>query len=184
MKSLGHPGGFVAVRLARASVGLRKSGVVIKNLVRRGLPALALAALPVLAAVPAADAAGSSHAARSTQTHAALRSDSHFYPSATLGRNQAWTSGNGRTILRVQSDGNVVVYKDNRPVWQAPNVYPNADRLVMQEDGNLVVYNRAGDPLWAAGTWHKGRYLSVQDDGNVVVYDSANRPVWATNTGD
>lgn len=165
------------------SCHLGKSGVVIKNLVRRGLPALALTVLPVLAAVPAADAVGSSHV-QSTQTQAALRSDSHFYAPASLGRNQAWTSGNGRTILRVQSDGNVVVYKDNRPVWQAPNVYPNADRLVMQEDGNLVVYNRAGNPLWAAGTWHKGRYLSVQDDGNVVVYDSANRPVWATNTGD
>ncbi|MFD0339706.1 hypothetical protein ACFVH0_13570 [Streptomyces sp. NPDC127117] len=157
---------------------------MIKNLVRRGLPALALAVLPVLASVPAADAVGSSHPVRSAQAQSALRSDSHFYPPASLGRNQAWTSGNGRTILRVQSDGNVVVYKDNRPVWQAPNVYPNADSLVMQEDGNLVVYNRAGDPLWAAGTWHKGRYLSVQDDGNVVVYDSANRPVWATNTGD
>ncbi|MFE7111857.1 hypothetical protein ACFU98_29085 [Streptomyces sp. NPDC057575] len=156
---------------------------MIKNLVRRGLPALALAALPVLAAVPAADAVGTGHAVRSTQTHA-VRSDAHFYPPATLFRNQAWTSGNGRTVLRVQSDGNVVVYKDGRPVWQAPGVYPNADRLVMQEDGNLVVYNRSGDPLWAAGTWHKGRYLAVQDDGNVVVYDSANRPVWATNTGD
>ncbi|QXE39275.1 hypothetical protein KQY30_20495 [Streptomyces sp. GMY02] len=161
--------------------------VVIKNLVRRGLPALALAALPVLAAVPAADAVESGRAVRtveSTQLQETLRSDSKFYAPATLGKNQAWTSGNGRAILRVQSDGNVVLYKNNRAVWQAPNVYPNADRLVMQSDGNLVVYNKAGKALWAAGTWQKGRYLAVQDDGNVVVYDNANRPVWATNTGD
>ncbi|MER8073688.1 hypothetical protein ABTZ59_36265 [Streptomyces sp. NPDC094034] len=158
---------------------------MIKNLVRRGLPALALTALPILAAVPAADAAvESGRTAWSAGPQEAPRSDSHFYPPATLGKNQAWTSGNGRAILRVQSDGNVVLYKDNRAAWQAPNVYPNADRLVMQEDGNLVVYNKAGKALWAAGTWHKGRYLAVQDDGNVVVYNNANQPVWATNTGD
>ncbi|GGZ82889.1 hypothetical protein [Streptomyces subrutilus] len=157
-----------------------------KNLLRRGLPALALALLPVLASVPAADASdtGSGPAARGAHTREAQRSDSRFYAPATLGRNQAWTSGNGRTALRVQSDGNVVVYKDNRPAWQAPNVYPNADHLVMQEDGNFVIYNRSGQPIWAAGTWHKGRYLAVQDDGNVVVYNSSNQPVWATNTGD
>ncbi|MCX4791520.1 MULTISPECIES: hypothetical protein [unclassified Streptomyces] len=157
---------------------------MIKNLVWRGLPALTLAALPILAAVPAADAVENSRTVQSTQPQKALRSDSHFYGPATLGKNQAWTSGSGRTVLRVQSDGNVVVYKDNRPAWQAPNVYPNADRLVMQEDGNFVIYNRAGQAIWAAGTWHKGRYLAVQDDGNVVVYNNANQPVWATNTGD
>lgn len=157
---------------------------MIKKLVWRGLPALVLTALPILAAVPAADAVESSRTVQSTQPREALRSDSRFYAPATLGKNQAWTSGNGRTVLRVQSDGNVVVYKNNRPAWQAPNVYPNADRLVMQSDGNFVIYNRAGQAIWAAGTWNKGRYLAVQDDGNVVVYNSANRPVWATNTGD
>ncbi|MDH6126399.1 hypothetical protein [Kitasatospora sp. GP82] len=113
-----------------------------------------------------------------------LRTDSHIYPPAQLCRNQAWTSGNGRTVLRVQEDGNFVLYKDGRPVWQAPGAYPNGNCAVMQEDGNFVLYDRGGHPLWASGTWHKGAYLAVQDDGNVVVYNSSNRPVWATNTGD
>jgi hypothetical protein len=157
---------------------------VTKKFVWRGLPAFALAVLPILAAAPAADAVASNPTVHSTQSQKAPQSDSHFYAPATLGKNQAWTSGNGRAILRVQSDGNVVLYKNNRAAWQAPNVYPNADRLVMQEDGNLVVYNKAGKALWAAGTWQKGRYLAVQDDGNVVVYNKSNQPVWATNTGD
>ncbi|MFF9347094.1 hypothetical protein [Streptomyces sp. NPDC014734] len=110
--------------------------------------------------------------------------DTLIYPRATLQKNQAWTSGNGRAILRVQEDGNFVLYKDNRPVWQAPGAYPNGDHAVMQEDGNFVLYNRGGQPLWASGTWHKGAYLAIQDDGNVVVYDKDRRPVWATNTGD
>ncbi|MEU7426384.1 hypothetical protein [Streptomyces sp. NPDC040750] len=152
----------------------------------RGLAALALAALPVLASSPAADAvADTAKATRTTQVQAAgHRADSRFYATSTLYKNQAWTSGNGRTVLRVQSDGNFVLYKDNRPVWQAPNVYPKADRAVFQDDGNFVVYDRNGNPVWAAGTWHKGHYVAVQDDGNVVVYNSANQPVWATNTGD
>ncbi|GAA2253312.1 hypothetical protein GCM10010430_41340 [Kitasatospora cystarginea] len=113
-----------------------------------------------------------------------VRSDSHFYPPATLNKNQAWTSGNGRTVLRVQEDGNFVLYKDGRPAWQAPGAWPNGNAAVMQEDGNFVLYDRNGHPLWASNTWHRGAYVAVQDDGNVVVYDHNNRPVWATNTGD
>ncbi|WP_197084540.1 hypothetical protein [Saccharothrix sp. ST-888] len=135
--------------------------------------------------------AGSAHAAAPSATtgHSArgaagVRSDSHFYPPATLHKNHAWVSGNGRAVLRVQEDGNFVLYKDNHAAWQAPGAWPNADYAVMQEDGNFVLYNHAGQPIWAAGTWHKGAYLAVQDDGNVVVYDRNNRPVWATNTGD
>ncbi|MFE5098131.1 hypothetical protein ACFRCI_49970 [Streptomyces sp. NPDC056638] len=130
----------------------------------------------------------------STPTSAAVRhaqvsgarptSDTLIHPRATLHKNHAWTSGNGRAILRVQQDGNFVLYKDNRPVWQAPGAYPNGDHAVMQEDGNFVLYDRGGHPLWASGTWRKGAYLAVQDDGNVVVYNANRRPVWATNTGD
>ncbi|MGE7386603.1 hypothetical protein ACQKM2_14110 [Streptomyces sp. NPDC004126] len=154
---------------------------MIKNLVRRGLPALALALLPVLTAVPAADATPANAAAASPT---ALRSDARFNAPSTIRKNQAWTSGNGRTILRVQEDGNFVLYKDGRAAWQAPNVWPKAATAVMQEDGNFVVYDSSGTPVWAAGTWSKGRYLAVQDDGNAVVYDGSGRPVWATNTGD
>ncbi|MGW7313558.1 hypothetical protein [Streptomyces sp. NPDC054865] len=158
---------------------------MIKNFVRRGLPALALALLPVMASVPAADAAPATPVALAAPAGpGAARSDAHFHAPATLRKNQAWTSGNGRTVLRVQGDGNFVLYKDGNPVWQAPDVWPRAETAVMQEDGNFVVYDRSGNPVWAAGTWNRGRYLAVQDDGNVVVYDGGGRPVWATNTGD
>jgi len=110
--------------------------------------------------------------------------DNIITPRATICKNQAWTSGNGRAILRLQEDGNFVLYKDGRPVWQAPDTWGRGNCAVFQEDGNFVVYDSAGQPIWAAGTWHKGAYLAVQDDGNVVVYDGSNRPVWATNTGD
>ncbi|MGK4579257.1 hypothetical protein [Kitasatospora sp. HPMI-4] len=154
-----------------------------RNYFSVALASTALAVGGVLAgsAYAAAPSATTGHTASATKS---VRSDSHFYPPATLYKNQAWTSGNGRTVLRVQEDGNFVLYKDGRPAWQAPNAWPNGNAAVMQEDGNFVLYDAGGHALWASGTWHRGAYLSVQDDGNVVVYDHNNRPVWATNTGD
>ncbi|WP_406138458.1 hypothetical protein [Streptomyces sp. NBC_01089] len=111
-------------------------------------------------------------------------SDTIIRPRAQICKNGAWTSGNGRTILRMQSDGNFVLYKDGHPVWQAPHTWSHGNCAVFQEDGNFVVYNSANEPVWASGTWHKGDYLAIQDDGNVVIYNNAHRPVWATNTGD
>jgi hypothetical protein len=112
------------------------------------------------------------------------RADTTVRPPATLYRNQAWTSGNGRAILRMQADGNLVLYKDGRPVWQAPNAWSHGVSAVFQPDGNFVVYGGRGNPVWSSGTWHKGTYLSVKDDGNLVIYNHHRRPVWASNTGD
>lgn len=141
-----------------------------------GLLGSAAVASAVGAAAPAVTAMGSA-----VEKPA---SDHIIRPPAQICKNQAWTSGNGRAILRMQEDGNFVLYKDGRPVWQAPGTWSHGNCAVFQQDGNFVVYNSAGQPVWAAGTWHKGAYLAVQDDGNVVVYDGASHPVWATNTGD
>lgn len=110
--------------------------------------------------------------------------DNIIRPRATLERNQAWTSGNGRAILRLQEDGNLVLYKDGRPVWQAPNSWGRGNTAVFQEDGNFVVYDQRGEPVWASDTYRRGSYLAVQDDGNLVIYNAARQPIWATNTGD
>ncbi len=141
----------------------------------------------LLGTAAVASAAGSGSAPAVTAMGSAVNapaSDFIIWPRATLTKNHAWTSGNGRTVLRMQEDGNFVLYKDGRAAWQAKDVWPNGDTAVFQEDGNFVVYDRGGNPLWASGTWHKGAYLAIQDDGNVVIYDSNHNPVWATNTGD
>ena len=98
--------------------------------------------------------------------------------------NVAWTSGNGRAILRLQEDRNLVLYKDNQAAYAAPNAFSRGNTAIMQDDGNFVLYDENGEPVWASNTGgNPGAYLAVQDDGNVVVYQDGS-PLWATNTGD
>lgn len=112
-------------------------------------------------------------------------SDAIFHAGTQITLNEALTSGNGRTLLRLQEDRNLVLYKDNKPVWQAANAWSHGNILKVQGDGNVVLYDDGDHPVWASGTdGNDGAYLAVQDDGNAVVYDKAGSPIWATDTGD
>ncbi|MFF2038925.1 hypothetical protein ACFVVX_00730 [Kitasatospora sp. NPDC058170] len=152
------------------------------------LAATALAVGGALAGAAHAEPAGANGRSAvptvSDRAPARPQADSRFYPTSTIYKNQAWTSGNGRAVLRVQEDGNFVLYKDNRAAWQASGAWPNGDHAVIQQDGNFVLYDRNNRALWASNTQNRGAYVAVQDDGNVVVYNSNNQPLWATNTGD
>jgi hypothetical protein len=100
-----------------------------------------------------------------------------------LGRTIA--SPNGRTLLSMQADGNLVVYdaRGRVALWASNTNGKGGAVAIMQSDGNLVVYNQRRQPLWASGTdRHPGAYLAIQDDGNVVIYDPRGHAIWATNT--
>lgn len=109
-----------------------------------------------------------------------------IYPAGSkLLINQAWCNSTGRTILRLQEDRNLVLYKDGNPVWQAANAWGHGDVAKVQDDGNFVLYDEGGNPIWASNTsGNPGAYLAIQDDGNLVVYTKDGTPLWATNTGD
>ncbi|MBZ9714808.1 hypothetical protein [Deinococcus multiflagellatus] len=106
---------------------------------------------------------------------------------ATLNINEQRASCNGRNVLIMQGDGNLVLYKNGRAAW-ASQTWGNtaAARLTLGGDGHLALYKSSGQRVWTAGTWgHPGAYLKVQDDGNVVLYEQvggAPRAIWATNT--
>jgi hypothetical protein len=103
-------------------------------------------------------------------------------PHQSLTPDQALRSQNGRAVLLLQSDGNLVLYVDGRAMWGANTVGRAPGQAVMQGDGNFVVYDAAGQAAWASATaGHDGALLTVQDDGNCVVYHNG-RPLWATNT--
>ncbi len=111
-------------------------------------------------------------------------------PGQSLGIGQQLQSNNGKYILVMQADGNLVQYEGMpsapRAVW-ATNTWtlPATARPVradMQQDGNFVLYNSTNNPAWSTDTWnHPGAKLVLQDDRNLVIYDPNNRPLWAHN---
>jgi hypothetical protein len=93
------------------------------------------------------------------------------------------TSCDGRYKLKMQNDGNLVVYKGISPVWSSQTYGKTVKKIVFQTDGNLVMYNYKDEPVWATNSWGKsGHKLVMQNDGNLVIYDCNWKAVWSTNS--
>jgi hypothetical protein len=99
-------------------------------------------------------------------------------------------SPNGKYELRMQHDGNLVLYRASnmQVLWHSNTyMYPGL-RAVMQGDGNFVLYDGWVDygqyySYWHSNTWqHHGSTLHLQDDGNLVIYRSDGYVPWHTNT--
>ncbi|MFG2232676.1 hypothetical protein OG756_06160 [Streptomyces sp. NBC_01310] len=53
-------------------------------------------------------------------------------------------------------------------------------QLRLQTDGNLVVYDQAGRAKWAAGTNNKNPgWLVLGTDGSLRLYSAAGQQIWA-----
>lgn len=105
-------------------------------------------------------------------------------PDQSLYAGQSITSSDGRFYLIYQSDGNLVLYRnDGVPLWHTHTYGTSPGRAIMQLDGNLVVYDGSGTPIWASDTaGFDGAWLAMQSDGNLVIYTSSGAPVWASGT--
>lgn len=92
-------------------------------------------------------------------------------------------STNGTTTLTHQGDGNVVVRKSNRVLFQTNTAGQGSAALIMQADGNLVLYRSDGHPLFNTRTHgNPGAGMRVENDGRVVVYSPALATLWASDT--
>lgn len=101
----------------------------------------------------------------------------------SLGANQSITSQNGKYTLIMQSDGNLVIYKQGKAIWATNTQGKGGTWVVMQTDGNFVIYTPQSKPVWATNTRGKGgSWIVMQNDGNLVMYTSKNKAVWASNT--
>ncbi len=100
-----------------------------------------------------------------------------------LTQGESLTSPNGRFELKMQKDGNVVLYDATKPIWATNTQRDGAELLKMQDDGNFVVYAKK-KPVWSSKTpGNSGASLKLQDDGNLVIYPEAStKPLWASNT--
>jgi lysozyme len=107
-----------------------------------------------------------------------------IHPGEGLVAGQSYSSCDGRFSLAMQTDGNLVLYRNGAGAMWASNTHGTDGYVaVMQGDGNLVVYGQHSNPLWASGTnGHGGSVLALQDDGNAVVYAPGGKALWATNT--
>jgi hypothetical protein len=113
-------------------------------------------------------------------------------PGETLSHGDHRTSQNGRFVVVMQDDGNLVLYEHDKfdrynPRWTTKTEGTDVNRAVMQTDGNLVLYRTDNTRAWESETFGEGIYLIVQNDGNMVLYkrgmhDWTATPVWATNT--
>jgi len=115
-----------------------------------------------------------------------------------LGNDDELVSSNKEYALRMQNDGNLVLYKTNlndakskEAIW-ASNTNGDGEspyRLVMQEDNHLVVYDGKDNVIWASGVrikdpkqWQKSGFAALQDDGNFVVRDGIWDVMWDSET--
>jgi hypothetical protein len=98
------------------------------------------------------------------------------------------TSCDGRFVLIMQTDGNLVLYQTGvGALWATHTSLPGnqgANHIaVMQTDGNLVVYNANSQPRWGSGTWGRnGALLALHNDGNLVIYSHLGEVLWTSNT--
>jgi hypothetical protein len=95
------------------------------------------------------------------------------------------TPSTGRTVLVMQADGNLVLYRvdDSTVLWASNTRGQPVTCAIMQGDGNFVCYDANGRAHWATRTaGNPGSYLLVQDDGNLVVYTDNGVALWASNT--
>jgi hypothetical protein len=100
-----------------------------------------------------------------------------------LAPGQALSSPDGGYQLRMQADGNLVLYPCgggycSSPLWALGTYGQPGNHLEMQADGNLVMYSRTGQPVWYTRTSGSGNSFTVQDDTNMVVYAAGGRAVW------
>jgi len=89
---------------------------------------------------------------------------------------------NGKHVLAMQHDGNLVLYRkrDMFARWHTVTHQHAGSYAIMQDDGNLVVISAAGKPLWASRTGgNSGAYLVIQNDGNLVIYRSDGKSIWS-----
>lgn len=107
-------------------------------------------------------------------------------PGEILRPGQYLASPNGVYFLRLQNDGNLVVYErqgsQEFPLWASNTSNRAVDQLVMQNDGNLVLYSPGQSALWSSGTaGRRESFVVIQNDGNLVIYFPGD-PIWSSRT--
>ncbi len=99
-----------------------------------------------------------------------------------LGSGGGLRSPNGVYTLLMQTDGNLVLYRQGGvPVWSTGTSTPGT-YAIMQTDGNFVLYRPGPVAVWSTSTGARNSNFILQDDGNLVILSNSYRVQWASNT--
>jgi len=93
-------------------------------------------------------------------------------------------SADGRVMLTMQPDGNLVLYYFDQALWSSGTFGKFSAHATLQTDGNLIIKEPDGSEVFTSGTWgdqYAGAELVVQNDGNLVLYKNG-LALWATGT--
>jgi hypothetical protein len=93
-----------------------------------------------------------------------------LHPGQSLTTGKTLYSSNGRYFATMQTDGNLVVYRnDGEVIWATWSQGSGAVTANMQADGNFVLYTPDGTPAWSTGTQGRDRVFAVDDRGRAMV---------------
>lgn len=105
-------------------------------------------------------------------------------PNRSYYMDSQWSSSNFKYYLKMQSDGNLVIYnKKDKALWSSKTSGNPGAILCMQSDGNLVIYNKKDDPIWSSGTYgNSGAYAGLTDgtwaaDCDFNIYNSQGKKI-------
>lgn len=115
---------------------------------------------------------------------AAAAGELRLNPGEQLNAGQRLVSQDGRYVLVMQGDGNLVEYAPgNRAIWSSGTSAANSVAL-MQRDGNFVVIAPGNRAVWSTRTsGNPGADLELQNDANLVVYGAGHTARWASGSG-
>ncbi|OWA54377.1 hypothetical protein BV898_18781 [Hypsibius exemplaris] len=100
---------------------------------------------------------------------------------------QVMWSPSRTTQLRMQADGNLVVYRecDHQVIWASQSNYSDFRSrplsLLMQSDGNLVMYDARHTLVWASGTAgapFTASHLRLDDTGSLCIGKARGECLW------
>ena len=99
-----------------------------------------------------------------------------LFPGQDLLISEQLFSQNGRAVLDLEDDGNLVSRRDGRIVWQTGPT--NGIRLLMAENGNLVLLNPLRFPIFESLTRGFQNYFILENSGRINVKDRFGRILW------
>lgn len=105
-------------------------------------------------------------------------------PGETLWAGQSLYSDDHRYFAAMQTDGNLVVYKNDGShtvIWSTQTSGRGANRAVMQADGNFVLYTADHQAIWWTGSNGPSRMFTVTEHGQAMVL--AVIPTWSSGSG-